>query len=181
MDSSLLDSLVYMQCAYRIKGVRRNYLSSGWALGCASMPIFNVHLRLFYVYLSYMAMKDKATKQAHYTRQAVQEQLEPIAQQHGLGFDEQNLILVETDGRTTAIPYTDIVRIVWEREYIRILLRKGCLYTFFRDGNKRAFIDLHTEDLSTLPDRDIIPDTIGENISRELEAILKKYDSDAND
>lgn len=172
MDSSLPDSLVYMRCAYRIKGVRRNYLSSGWALGCASMPIFNVHLRLFYVYLPYMAMKDKTNKQeqAHYTRQAVQEQLEPIAQQHGLGFDEQGLILVETDGRTTAIPYTDIVRIVREREYIRILLRNCCLYTFFRDSNKQAFIDLHTENLSTL----ITPETIGENISRELENILEK-------
>lgn len=55
----------------------------------------------------------------------------------------------------------------------------GFLHVFMCDSDRKVFIDLHVGDTRELPQEQITPAQISDNISRELAKIIKRHTNGA--
>ena len=113
------------------------------------------------------------------TRANVHEALSYQAKLHGIVFHSDHLAYPDTDGAPIEIYYGDISRIITTSLYIGLLQNKGFLHIFMCDSDRKVFIDLHVGDSRELPQENITPEQISENISRELAKIIERHTNGA--
>lgn len=113
------------------------------------------------------------------TRANVHEALSYQAKLHGIVFHSDHLAYPDTDGAPIEIYYRDISRIITTSLYIGIMQNNGFLHVFMCDSDRKVFIDLHVADTRELPQEQITPAQISDNISRELAKIIERHTNGA--
>ncbi len=121
----------------------------------------------------------KAQAGQEQTRASVYEALSQQAVRHGIVFHNDHLIYPDADGTPIAIYYRDIFRIITTSLYIGIMQNNGFLHVFMCDSDRKVFIDLHVADTRELPQEQITPAQISDNISRELAKIIERQTNGA--
>ena len=121
----------------------------------------------------------KAQAGQEQTRASVYEALSHQAVRHGIVFHSDHLVYRDRAGAPIEICYRDIFRIITTSLYIGLLQNKGFLHIFMCDSNRKVFIDLHVGDSRELPQENITPEQILENISRELAKIIERHTNGA--
>ena len=113
------------------------------------------------------------------TRASVYEALSQQAVRHGIVFHSDHLVYRDRAGAPIEICYRDIFRIITTSLYIGIVQNNGFLHVFMCDSDRKVFIDLHVADTRELPQEQITPEQISENISRELAKIIERHKNGA--